>query len=171
MPNIIAGIPLTMEAANMFCGNDTTSQHLRLMNIRLPSLQEQYVDHRPGGAPVAIEVDVIVQRLQCDFTLVGWTQSIMELIYAWSSGQQRFYIHGALRDHNTSRVLHGSAEIFGRLGRVEQASWQRGGLDHCDYSIHAIYHYKLTLGGLTDPNPEVIYNWNFFQNELSIAGN
>src|SRR6478609_9888275 len=94
----------TMEAANLFCGTNGESNHLRMLNVRLPTLEEQYIDHRPGGSPVAIEIDVILNRLQCDFRLAGWNPSVDGMISAWSIASNQFWMFGAIRNRVTGKI-------------------------------------------------------------------
>lgn len=153
----------TMEAANIVCGLTGPSNHLRAQAIRLPGMEEVYVDHRPGGAPMAIEVDVMLQRLQCDFTLVGWTPEVDILLSAWQQGANQFWVYGAIRDRLQGTVSQAVASITGRLGRSVPNSFQRGGSDHFDYSIRGIISYKLTIAG------QSVLDWDFFNNRFQTA--
>ena len=82
----------TLEDANMFCGvgptDNTAANHLVLTEVKLPGLDMQYVDHRAGGAPVAIEVSTVIARLECTFVCVGMTPQIMGLIGSWTSSHE-----------------------------------------------------------------------------------
>ena len=75
---------VTLEAANLFCGKVpeliTPSNHLVLAELKLPAWDEQYVDHRPGGAPVAIEIDTVFARPEVTFTLAGWNHQVNSLV-------------------------------------------------------------------------------------------
>ena len=48
----------TLESANLICGNTGNktapgiSTHLVLQELKLPALEENNVDHSPGGAPI-----------------------------------------------------------------------------------------------------------------------
>ena len=59
--------PLVLDYANLFCGSavgdDRKSNHLVLTELKLHVMEIQYVDHRPGGAPVAVEIDVVMTRM------------------------------------------------------------------------------------------------------------
>lgn len=160
----------TLEAANLFCGATGQSNHLRLANVKLPDVEEVYVDHRPGGAPVAIEVDVMIQRLECDFTLVGWNPEIDALLNAWQDGQNQFWFFGAIRDRviipdgGTTNVFQAIAKMTGRLGKSQPGQWQRGALGEFSYSIRGIIAYRLTVAG------SIVYDWDFFNNSFSTSG-
>lgn len=153
----------SLEAANIFCGNDGSSNHLRLVDVHLPSFEEMYVDHKAGGAPVAIEVDVGFNRLQCDFRLAGWNPSVDALLSAWTSSSNIFNVFGAIRSRTTGQVFQAHANIFGRLGKAQPANWERGVNYATDYSIRGIVHYQLTIAGSD------VFRWDFFENTLTTA--
>lgn len=162
MPNSI----ITMEKANMFCGaapSDTNvSNHLIITELKLPAMDEQYTDHRPGGAAVAIEIDTIIARLECTFALVGLTPQVMGLVGSWQQSQNLFYAYGVLRDRQTGEALQAIALLKGRLGRSDPQNWQRGNVLHTQYSIRGITHYELNIAG------EQIYFWDFFSNQFIV---
>lgn len=155
--------PLTLEAANIFCGAFGDSNHLRLSGVKLPGYEEAYLDHKPGGAPIAIEVDVVVNRLQCDFTLLGWTPDVDALLGSWRSGSNTFYVFGALRDRLSGDVLQAQATITGRLGKASLNEWQRGAAANTSYSIRGIIAYKLVIAGFG-----TMIDWDFFSNTLAM---
>lgn len=154
---------LTLEAANIFCGVGGASNHLRLLDVKLPGYEEVYVDHKPGGAPLGIEVDVQANRLQCDFVLAGWTPRVNALIGSWRAGSNQFDFFGALRDHLSGNVMQAHASMVGRLGKATPNDWQRGVVSSHAYSIRGIIAYKLVIDGST------LIQWDFFNNTLSLA--
>jgi P2 family phage contractile tail tube protein len=149
-----------MEYANLFAGsapeNDTASNHLVISEVKLPSMDVQYVDHRAGGAPVAIEIDTIMARLEATFVLVGITPQVMELLYAWEPHQDRFFVYGSLRDQVSGNAVQAAAFFRGQLGRVDPQNFRKGDLMHVNYSIRGITHYELKIGS------EAVYYWDFF---------
>jgi phage tail tube protein FII len=161
--------PLVMESANLFAGMTTAagSQHLRLIDVKLPHMEEQMVDWNPGGSPVGIEMDVAIHRLQCDLSLAGWTPQVAELVYAWQNTQNHFWVYGALRDRLTGGIAKAEAHMYGLLSKADPMLWHRGALDHWAYSIRAIIKYRLAVirGGQTD----ALYTWDFFNNVFSTA--
>lgn len=162
---------LTMEAANIFCGvqapdNINNSNHLRLTDVKLPGMDEQYVDHRAAGAPVAIEIDTVFARLECTFTLAGWTEQVEELVASWGIDVNQYWIFGALRDRVTGDVYQATAAIYGRLGRADPQLWRRGDIAHWAYAIRGITKYKLSVG-----NDAPIYDWDYYASRFFVGGN
>ena len=154
-----------MEACNLFCGDvSPQSQHLTLSELKLPGLEENYVDHVAGGAPLGIEIDTHINRLEATFNLAGWQREVMIMIGVSEQALQRFTAYGVIRDRRTGAALESKAIISGRLGRVNPANWRRGDLQHHEYSIRGITHYELFMAG------EEIYSWDFFLNQRRIGG-
>jgi uncharacterized protein len=155
-----------MEAANIFCGSDApeSSNHLTLSEVKLPNLEENFVDHQAGGAPITIEVDTIIQRMEVTFNLAGWSPQVAKLIGSWQAAQQVYSIYGVIRNRRSGEAIQASATVAGRLGRANPQLWNKGVLQHWEYSIRAITHYELYM------DQEEIYFWDFFLNTFSVGG-
>lgn len=162
MPNTL----VVMEAMNLFCGdeNPTRSNHLTIMNVKLPMLEENYVDHAAGGAPVAIEIDTHVLRLECTFALMGWQPYVMELMGQERQDMQRFTAYGVIRDKRTAEAIEVKAVMEGRLGRVEPTEFRRGDAQSHNYAIRAITHYEVYF------DTEEIYFWDFYLSTRRVNG-
>src|SRR4029077_9622670 len=101
----------TMESANMLVGDTGDnasapgiSTHLTLQELKLPALEENYVDHNPGGAPLAIEIPTHMNKLECTFNLAGWDPKVMVYIGQNARTYQRFTAYGLLRDRRTAQA-------------------------------------------------------------------
>jgi phage tail tube protein FII len=159
---------LTLEKANMFCGmtaptRESHGLYLELTDFKLPAFKENYVDHRPGGAPMGIEVDVVFGKLETQFRLLGWNVEVATLIDAWKVEQNVFWIYGLLRDRMSRKPKTIEAMLRGRLGSVEPEPWSLGALQHITYEIKGIIAYRLTV------DETVVFDWNFFENRLIVA--
>jgi hypothetical protein len=162
----MANTVYVMESANLFCGDHdpSSSNHLTLQELKLPGLEENYVDHAPGGAPLAIEVDTHVNRLEATFNLAGWSPNVMTLIGSSTRSRQIFTAYGLVRDRRSGEALEARAVMQGRLGRVNMTNFRKGDLQAHEYSIRGIVHYELYLDG------EEIYFWDFFISARRIGG-
>lgn len=158
----------TLEKANMFCGAEPTDTnlglYLELTEVKLPAMNEQFVDHRAGGVPIAIEVDTIFAKLESTFQLIGWNPQVSTLIASWTAQQNMFWVYGLLRDRMTGQASQATAYMKGRLGMADPQNFRRGDTMHWNYGIKGIIAYKLAIDN------EVIYDWDFFQNRF-IVGN
>jgi phage tail tube protein FII len=162
-----------MSAANMYCGSVSSSSnvslHLQLTDVKLPGFQEHYVDWRPGGSAVGLEIDMYMEKLLCSFACAGWQPQVAELIEAWSAAQNSFNFYGLIRDKfGASSGIPGSdikatATIRGRLGVADPDNFRRGDLNGWKYAIRSIFAYKLVVGS------ETVYDWDFTQNTLNVG--
>ena len=159
---------LVLEKANMFCGREPSDVnnglYLELTEVKLPSMNEQYVDHRAGGVPIAIEVDTMFAKLESTFQLIGWTPQVQTLIASWTAEQNVFWVYGLLRDRLTAEAVRVIAKTRGRLGLADPQNWNRSGAQHWNYGIKGIIAYDLIVGNSS------IYSWDFFGNRF-IVGN
>jgi phage tail tube protein FII len=157
---------LTMESANLFAGDHdaATSNHLSLLDLKLPALEESYVDWSPGGGPVGSEVETGIQKLEATFNLAGWTPEVMTLMAATTRQRQMFTIYGVLNDRRSGTKLEAKSIMQARLGRVNPTNFQRGQLQQHEYSIKSIIHYELYV------DEKEIYYWDMFTNEFRVGG-
>lgn len=181
MPNINSNL-YVMEAANLMCGDGGNnnqpgeSTHVSLMELKLPGLEENYVDHYPGGAPVGIEVPMYINRLEATFTLAGWQPAIMTMMGRSAVRVQWFTAYGLIRERRTGAALEGKAVMQGRLGRVNPTAYRKGDMMQHEYAIRSIIHYELYMK--SDPSAtagavgaaDEIYFWDFFSSERRVGG-
>lgn len=155
-----------MEGANLFAGDHdpSNSTHLVLDELKLPGLEEVYTDHNPGGAPIAVEVDTHIQRLEATFNLAGWNVGVMQMIGSSNRAQQIFTAYGAIRDRRLGVLVESKAVMQGRLGRVNPTPFRKGDKMGHEYSIRGIVHYELTMGD------SEIYYWDFFESARRVGG-
>lgn len=159
---------LVLEHCNLFCGSENAnpnySNHLLLTELTLPKFQEQYIDHRPGGAPLAIEVDVILQRLEASFQLAGLQPQVMRMLRPYSMQQTWFVALGFVRDPSSGDYSQAMAQIQGRLGIIEPAPWRRGTTFQTHYTIRSIMQYRLQVAGFGN-----IVEWDFYNNYIDVG--
>jgi phage tail tube protein FII len=165
-----------MESANIICGDTRGSSapgistHLVLQELKLPGLEENYVDHTPGGAPIAIEIPTHMNKLEATFNLAGWDPTLMTYIGQNDPYYQRFTAYGLIRDRRTSRALQATAIMEGRLGRVNPTAFSKGNLMSHEYSVKSIVHYELYMQITEGAQPSEIYFWDFFTSVRRIGG-
>nr|WP_284700991.1 phage major tail tube protein [Rhodoplanes tepidamans] len=146
-----------MEAANLYCGDDdpTKSKHLTISNLRLPSLEELFQDHHPGGSRVAIEVEVGIKKLEPTFKLVGFDPDLLAQFGLGSRARRVFTAYRVIRDKLSGLAIEHKAIMEGRLGKITEDEFKRGDLAGADYAINEVYHYEIWFD-----RKEVLY-WDF----------
>jgi len=157
---------LMMEEVNLFCGDHdpSASKHLTLTEIKLPALQEKFVEHHGGGARVAIEVNVGIEKLECTFKLNGFDPDLLVMFGLNTKMKNIFTAYGVVRDKRTGAATEAKAIIEARLGKAENSALSRGSITEGDYALNEITHYELWHDG----NPKVV--WDFFENRWEIDG-
>lgn len=160
---------LTMDAANMFVGASPTdsnaSLNLKITEVKLPAFDEGYVDHRALGAPLAIEINTIFNRLESSFQILGIDISVYTKLAPIQDIDQWFFIYGLLKDKLTGEQSQASAVMKGRLSRVDPQLYRRNDTLHTNFAIRGITQYDLTVAGTP------IYRWDFFANSLIVGTN
>jgi phage tail tube protein FII len=160
----LSNFPLVLEHANLICGsgaNDAkASNHLVLTELKLPTMEIQYVDHRPGGSPVAVEIDVVMTRMDLEFEVVGINPQIMALLRDLEMSHHDFFAYGSLRDYNSGAAWPLRAYFRGQLAKVEPRAFRRGDVFHTKFQVRGLMKYVLYIGDEDVP----IYNWDFFTN-------
>jgi hypothetical protein len=183
MPNTI----YSMESCNMFCGTSQPTQsgaadslHLQLTEVKLPAMNEGNVDHRAAGAPITIEINTQIAKLECTFQLVGWNPEVAGLVSSWAAEDNSFFAYGLLRDRSSGNAIQAMAFMQGRLGLADPQMFRRGDAQHWNYGIKNITHYELLTGpGIVDgsavgssasgSNTNTLVFWDFFSNTLIIG--
>jgi phage tail tube protein FII len=164
MPNPV----MVMDYANLFCGagpaDDVASNHLVLTEVNLPAMDVQYSDHRAAGAPIYIELETGMARLETTFVLVGVNAQVQELVDSWITEQRKFFVFGNVRDHLTGIAYQAAAAMRGQLGRADPQNFRKGDVMHTNYSIREITHYEF---GVAD---RMVYYWDFFTNTRIFGG-
>ena len=159
---------MVMDYANLFCGSgpddDAKSNHLILTELNLPAMDVQYSDHRAAGAPIYIEFDTGMARLEATFVLVGVTPQVMNLVNSWVTSERKFFAYGNIRDHNTGIAYQAAAAFIGQLGRADPQNFRKGDVMHTNYAIRSITHYELKIAD------QDIVVWDFFTNVRQFGG-
>jgi phage tail tube protein FII len=166
----------TMESVNLICGDvggkgsPGISTHLVLQELKLPTLEESYADHNPGGAPIAIEIPTHMNKLEATFNLAGWDPKLMAYIGQEDPFKQKFTAYGLIRNRRTAKAMQAIAVMEGRLGRVNPTAFSRGNLMAHEYSIKGITHYELKMAMNPNAQLDEIYFWDFFSSVRRIGG-
>ncbi len=162
----MAGTIYMMEAVNLFCGDHDPeeSKHLTISELKLPDLSEIFADHHAGGALVATEFAVGVNKLEPTFKLNGFDPKMLTEFGLNTRYRNTFTAYGVVRDQRTGRPIDSKAIIEARLGRVAPDTFQRGEMQGHEYAMNSVIHYELWFD-----EKEKIY-WDFFTNTWRVDG-
>lgn len=156
-----------VSGANMFVGTEDpvlANKFLTLTELKLPALQAQYQEHMAGGAPVGIEVETGIQKLEPTFKMTGYDPHTLAQFGLGSKGRQVYTARHVVIDKGTGRQIEMKAIIEGRLGKVETDAYKKGDLLATDYAINEVWHYEVWFD-----RQELVY-WDFRENEWRVNG-
>lgn len=179
----MANTIFNLEAVNLICGDTGGGTHpgfpthLQLQELKLPGLQEAFVDHNPGGARIGIEIPTHINKPEATFSLAGWNPDIMAMIGRSRRADQRYTAYGLIRDRRSGAALQARAYIEGRMGRANPGNFRRGDQHNHEFSINSIVHYELFMqetpvgsaAGVAAALREIYY-WDFFESTFRVDG-
>jgi phage tail tube protein FII len=156
-----------MEAANLFCGDHdpTASNHLQLMNLQLPSLEQQTQAHGPGGGIMGVNFAMtMLSPLTFSFKLKGIDPGRLTLFGLGGVERRKYTAYGVIRDKRNNSQKSGVAVIEGVLVKIAPSSFSRAdGVDH-DYDIQEVTSYRL------DIDNKSVFSFDFFTSQFEVEG-
>lgn len=179
----------TMESVNLICSDRIldgaqaqpgVSTHLTIRELKLPNIEENFVDHVAGGAIAGIEIYSHINKLESTFTLAGWQPRVLEQLSRQDPQSMRYTAYGLIREHRSGAPCRAQAIIWGRLGQANPSAFRKGDMMEWAFAIKGITHYELYMQEVgevdTNGNPisslvaHQIYYWDFFENNLMVGG-
>lgn len=157
---------LFLESANLFVGDEdpTDGKHLTLEEVQLPSMEEVFQDHNPGGADFGIDVAVGKTKMSPTFKLKGIDPQVFSQFGLGTKRRIFYTMRGLLRDQRTGGEKAMKAIFEGRLGKASPEAWKRGELTGSEYAINEVVHYELYVA------EQEIYFWDFFTSTWRVNG-
>lgn len=155
------------EAATLFVGDHDpiNSKHLTLKNHKLPTLEEGYEDHTPGGGFVGIEVGTgKINKLESSFDLNGEDPRLLSQFGFGVRRPLQFFSYGVIRDLRTGEAIEGRATLVGYLGSIEPDEYSPGAAKGGSYGIKGITSYEMSFDG------EEKFFFDFWTNTVRIDG-
>lgn len=155
-----------MNAVNLFCGDHdpSKSKHLTISELKLPDLQAIYAEHHAGGALVATEFEVGVQKLEPTFKLNGFDPDLLSQFGLGSRIRNVFTAYGEILDQRTGRSIECKAVIEARLGKVAPDAFKRGEMQGHEYSMNSVVRYELWFDNAAK------IEWDFYTSVWRVDG-
>lgn len=142
MYNILRGV-------NLYVGDEgptTSSKHLQLDELKLPSLEEKAEEFRPGGADLAYDVPLALNKLEASFKYKGLDPHTMGYFGIGYGERRRYTGYGALYSEVDGSWKDAIAVMEGRIAQVEDDAWKKGDMVGQSYKIGSIWFYRLSIG-------------------------
>lgn len=135
-----------LDTANLFAGDDDPnhSQFLVLNSVKLPSLEEQTKEHKPGGGLVGVEIGMrSIAALMIGFNLNGLNPKVMN---KFMTGRREAYtIRGNVSNVKTQEDIPLVCVVHGRMTKAEISDFKKDDGVDTDYEIKEIVRYTLKL--------------------------
>jgi phage tail tube protein FII len=163
----MAASVIVMEAANIFCGDDSgdNSKHLTLTNLTLWQPKEKTVEHHAGGSIGAITIGGLgFEAPEMSFTLGACDVQTKMLFGIGGNGTRPYTVYQALRDKNGGRLIERKIVVFGRLIEVGENEFKRGDSTEQTHKISEITRYDYT------EDKASIYLYDYFASTWSVGG-
>lgn len=156
------------EGVNLYCGDHQPdkSKHLAIKNFKLEKFSETFVDHRPGGGPVAVELGVGIDKLGATCSFLGFDPDMVSLFGLGSTRRHTYTGYSAFKDINSGAVIQRKLIMEARLGSIEEDQFEKGNAVGANYAFNEIMHFEMWWQGMTKP----LMLFDFFTNTWDIGG-
>jgi len=157
-----------MQAASLLAGDEDPSKThtLDISSVKMPMLQENSTDHKPGGGAMGIKIGMgQFEALTVSFKIKGLAPDLMTQIGVNAPRRRKYTMRGSILDLRQNVELPGLCVVEGRMLKADMSEFsQDAGVD-TDYEIHEITHYELHI------NEQEIYYFNFWNGPAGVRIN
>jgi len=137
-------IPKILKNFNLFI--DDVGFAGKVEELVLPKLNLKLDEYRAGGMDVPIQLDMGMEKLECDFTLSDYDPDVIQKfgLYVSEQAQRSLKFKGGFSDETAiSPVI---VEVNGAWTSMDLGSWKAGERTSLKITVAARY-YKLTIDG------------------------
>lgn len=114
----------------------------RIDEIALPKLTIQTEEHRAGGMDVPIEIDLGMEKLECELTFAEYDTELFRLFGLLDGNSIGITLRGALHAGTTTEPV--IINLRGSFHELDAGTWKAGEKTTLKCRIAARY-YKLTI--------------------------
>lgn len=110
--------------------------------VTLPKLAIQTEEHRAGGMDVPIEIDMGMEKLECELTFAEYDAELFKLFGLTDGNAISITLRGAMQANSETEpvVIH----LRGSFRELDAGSWKAGDKATLKYMI-AVRYYKLLI--------------------------
>lgn len=140
-------VPYTLKGFNFFV--DGRGYAGRVDEVNLPKLSIKSEEHRAGGMDTPIEIDMGMEKLECDFTLSQFDWDVLNQVGILNAKETAFVFRGALgNDSSPGDVKPVVCTMRGGIRESDPGSAKSGEKTQLKLTV-ALKYYKLEVGGAT----------------------
>jgi P2 family phage contractile tail tube protein len=97
----------------------------KVEELTLPKLTVKTEDHRAGGMDMPLEIDMGMEKLECDFTLSEYSTDAIEKFGFRTSGAIPLTFRGAAQD-DTGTTVAVTVKVMGFIKEIDMGNWKSG---------------------------------------------
>lgn len=121
----------------------------KVAELTLPKLSRKMEEYRGGGMQGPIEIDMGLEKLECDFTLKEYNEEVLKLWGLTDHGAVMVRFKGALEaDDAIGTITPIEVAVRGRWREIDGGTWKPGDSATMKVSIACSY-YKYVSNGQT----------------------
>jgi phage tail tube protein FII len=157
-----------MQSASLLAGDaDPGNTHfLDITGVKLPMLQENSTDHKPGGGALGIKIGMgQTEALTLSFKMKGLTPDLLTQFGVNAPRRRKYTIRGSVLDLRENIEIPGLCVVEGRMMKADLSEFSPDNGVDADYEIHEVVHYELHL------NNQEKYYFNFFTGPAGVRIN
>lgn len=141
----MATIPRVLKNFSMFV--DGRGYAGRIAELNLPKLTRKMEEYRGGGMNAPVEIDMGMEKLECDFTLKEYSEEVLKLFGLFSHAAVPVRFKGALvADDATGTVTPVEVAVRGRFREIDPGAWKGGESAVLKVSVACSY-FKYSAAG------------------------
>lgn len=116
--------------------------------LTLPKLTRKMEEHRAGGMNAAVEIDMGMEKLECDFTLAEYSEEVLKLWGLTDVAGCSLKFKGSLEaDDAAATQTPVEVIVRGRWRELDGGSWKAGDKAVLKVAVAASY-YKYSADGV-----------------------
>jgi P2 family phage contractile tail tube protein len=136
-------IPKVLKNFNLFV--DGQGYAGRVAELIPPKLTVKTIEHRGGGMDSAVELDMGLEKLSCDFTLDEYDTSVLKLFGLVTGAPVQLTLRGGF-DNEAQQVVPVTIQLRGAWRELDFGTWKAGDLTRLKVTV-ACRYYRLELDG------------------------
>jgi len=114
--------------------------------INLPKLTLKMDEYRAGGMDAPAEIDMGMEKLECDFTLGEFDADVLKLFGIQVGAAQSFRAQGSITNPTDGTATPVVVQLRGRIKESDMGTWKAGEAAKHKVTI-AVNYYKYSQAG------------------------
>ena len=138
---------MQLDTVNLFVGDadPDKSEYLALKGFKIPSLEENTKEHKPGGGVVGFKIGMrSINALSFSFSLEGINPGPMNKFM--TTRRENYTFRGNMTNVRTQEDIPVLGVVHGRMTKIETSEFKKDDGVGMDYEINEVVRYRLVIG-------------------------